>query len=443
MTTVNCPTCETANPAGQKFCGACATPLPLTCPSCGSVVTATQKFCGECATPLQTAQIAGLPRGYDAPPLSASAAAREVTPQEQRRLVTVLFCDLVGFTPLSEQLDAEELRVIQSAYFGKMAEQVERYGGTVEKYAGDAVLALFGVPVAHEDDAERAVLCALEMHDAVKPIAASFQARWTVGPAIRVGVNTGEVISGTWDASGRQEVAVTGAAVNTAARIQAAAKPGEVLVGAETMQLTGRRIAYGGRQDLVLKGKAGTVPGYSALGLREEVGERWEDAERATPLVGRERELAQILDVWMRVQGGEGGLVAIVGEPGMGKSRLAAEVIARVSTPSTRIIRGRCLSYDQEISLWLLADLIRGVFGLREAESQEGVGARLRVAIPAILVRADREAQDEAIDVLGEVLGLPPAGSLSLVRVRRSGGPPSFEVCGDFLLHCPVKCPLC
>ena len=145
------------------------------------------------------------PRGT--PPPSPPASV------EERRLVTALFCDLVGFTPLAERLDPEEIRDVQAEYFGKMAEQIERYGGTVEKYAGDAVLALFGAPIAHEDDAERAVLCALGMQEAIEPVASGARVRWGVEPSLRVGVNTGEVVSGTWNATGRQDVAVTGDAV--------------------------------------------------------------------------------------------------------------------------------------------------------------------------------------------------------------------------------------
>ncbi|MGI8826506.1 MAG: adenylate/guanylate cyclase domain-containing protein, partial [Chloroflexota bacterium] len=131
-------------------------------------------------------------------------------------------------------------RLIQAEYFDAMRRQIERYGGTVEKYAGDAVLALFGAPVVHEDDAERAVLCALGMQAAIEPVAERARQRWNVEPAIRVGVNTGDVVSGVWDTGTRRDVAVTGDAVNTAARIQAAAEPGEVLAGAETMRLTRR-----------------------------------------------------------------------------------------------------------------------------------------------------------------------------------------------------------
>jgi len=270
-------------------------------------------------------------------------------PTDERRLVTALFCDLVGFTPLSAQLDPEEVRELQAAYFGAMSRQIERYGGTVEKYAGDAVLALFGAPIAHEDDAERAVLCALGMQIAIEPVADQARERWDVQPSIRVGVNTGEVVSGVWEVGNRQDVAVTGDAINTAARIQAAGEPGEVLAGEETMRLTRRRIRYGDRRELVLKGKSGPVPAYPAVGLREQFGERWETSEGATPLVGRDREMVQLLDGWMRAQSGEGELVTLVGDAGVGKSRLMSEFLERVGGTST--IRVRCTHFTGPLAV--------------------------------------------------------------------------------------------
>ena len=348
------------------------------------------------------------------PSAPLAVTSPSVPPEEERRLVTALFCDLVGFTPLSESLDPEEVRDIQAAYFSAMSSQIERYGGIVEKYAGDAVLALFGTPVAHEDDAERAVLCALGMQAAIEPVAAMARERWQVQPSIRVGVNTGEVVSGTWDASGRQDVAVTGDALNTAARLQAAADPGDVLVGTETMRLTRRRIRYGATRGLTLKGKVGTVPAYAALGVREDFGERWEDAPRVSPLIGRDRELVQLLDAWMRAQGGEGQLLSLVGEPGVGKSRLVAETLHKLSSAghAVRIIRARCLSYGQEISLWLLADLLRTLFGIREQDGSDEIRGTLDSALRSLLADADATTHAETADVLGEVLGLPPLSSV-------------------------------
>lgn len=406
----------------MRFCGYCGTALPLVCLACGGTVPPGMRFCGHCG-----ASLAGFPSSTEvnttAPALPLASPVASTQPNgpssflapapEERRLVTALFCDLVGFTPLAEQLDPEEVRDFQAAYFAAMAEQIERYGGIVEKYAGDAVLALFGVPLAHEDDAERAVLCALGMQIAIEPVAATIRARWQLEPAIRVGVNTGEVVSGAWNASGRQDVAVTGDAVNTAARLQAAAEPGEVLVGLETMRLTRRRIRYGEHRDVTLKGKAETVPVHPALGLRERFGERWETNERATPLVGRDREMVELLDIWLRAQAGEGQLVTVIGDAGVGKSRLIAELLDKVIAGSAiRTVRARCLSYGQGISLWLIADLLRSLFGIGEEDALDEMRARLFATLPVLLTLCSADSQAEALDVLGEVLGLPPANSL-------------------------------
>jgi class 3 adenylate cyclase/tetratricopeptide (TPR) repeat protein len=352
-----------------------------------------------------------------------------VFPQEERRLVTALFCDLVGFTALSEQLDPEDVREVQAGYFSAMSSQIERYGGIVEKYAGDAVLALFGVPIASEDDAERAVLCALGMQHAIQPVADEVRRRYGAVVAIRVGVNTGEAVSGSWDASGQQQAAVTGDAINVAARLQAAGEPGGVLVGEETMRLTRRRIRFGERQELRLRGKADPVPAYSVLRIRQQVGERWNEGERAgyaTPLVGRKRELETIRTAWTRAVAGEGQLLTLVGQPGVGKSRVVMEGIERLSAEGTRpprLLRGRCLSYGQNVSLWLVANLLRSLCSLPEDSEREAVRGRITATVEEVLAGSDQTDQAIARDVLGEVLGLPPGDSLVAQagpQIRRS-----------------------
>ena len=406
-------------------------PPSRVCPSCGASLPLTQTFCGECGVPFEPGRpSAAITAPTPAPPpephpVSLAPADAPLTthqaalspgaaPAEERRLVTALFCDLVGFTPLFDRLDPEEVREIQGAYFSAMSTHITRYGGTVEKYAGDAVLALFGVPTAHEDDPERAVLCALAMQQAIGPLADSVQRQYGVGVAIRVGIDTGEVVAGSWDVTDGQEVAVTGHALNTAARIEAAADPGEVLVGRETMRLTRRRIEYGEERLLTLKGMSQPVPGYPALGIAEQVGERWETIQRATPLIGRERELAQLLELWERVTSGEGQLLTVIGEPGVGKSRLLSEGIEQIKERSTdvRLVRGRCLSYGQNISLWLIADLVRSLVGVREADGPDRVREAVTSTLDDLLNDCDAEDRREAIDVLGEVVGLAAGGSM-------------------------------
>jgi hypothetical protein len=207
-------------------------------------------------------------------------------------------------------------------------------------------------------------------------------------------------------------VAVTGDAVNTAARIQAAADAGEVLVGSETMRLTRRRIRYGERRDVTLKGKMGTVPVYRAVGLRERFGERWETSDQASPLVGRDREMVQLFEAWVRAQAGEGQLVTVIGDIGVGKSRLLAELVDRVATSTTtKVVRARCLSYGQQISLWLVADLLRNLFGIAEQDGLQEVRAKLTASLPRLLAQSDAATQADALDVVGEVLGLQPRDS--------------------------------
>jgi len=186
-----------------------------------------------------------------------------------------------------------------------------------------------------------------------------------------------------------------------------------VLVGTETMRLTRRRIRYGERRDVVLKGKIGTVPVYPALGLRERFGERWETDEGATPLIGRDREMVALLDAWVRAQGGEGQLVTLIGDAGVGKSRLVSELVDKVTAgAAVRVVRAHCLSYGQGISLWLIADLVRSVCGIGEQDALAEVQATMAVVLPALLTRCPADNQAEALDVLGEVLGLPAGDSI-------------------------------
>ena len=279
-----------------------------------------------------------------------------------RRIVSVLFCDLVGFTPLSEKLDPEEVREVQDDYFALMSAEIARFEGTVEKYAGDAVLAIFGAPIAHEDDAERAIRCALAMHDALVPLAEETLATRGVNLALRIGVNSGEVVSGLREGGGRRDYAVTGDAVNTAARYQTASEPGGVMVGEQTMRLARRAILFGEKQMLTLKGKAQPVPGYPVLGVRERLAERWELTDHIAELIGRKDELHLLRQTWEAAADGNGRAVEIAAEPGVGKSRLSAEFLGEISARGlVQIIRGRCLSYSAEVSLWLVANILRSV----------------------------------------------------------------------------------
>jgi len=254
----------------------------------------------------------------------------------QRKTVTVLFCDVTGSTELGESVDPEALRALLGRYFERMKAIVERHGGTVEKFIGDAVMAVFGVPTAHEDDALRAVRAAAEMRDALPEL----------GVQARIGVNTGMVVTGT------EERLATGDAVNVAARLEQAAEPGDVLLGEPTLALVGEAVDVEPVGPLELKGKAEHVPAHRLLQVREAPERRHE-----TRFVGRKRELALVGEAWKRASSDKRcELVTIVGDAGVGKSRLVAEVLASLELA---VVRGRCLPYGEGITYWPVVEVLK------------------------------------------------------------------------------------
>jgi len=289
----------------------------------------------------------------------------------ERKLVTVLFCDLADSTGLGERLDAEALQSVQAAYFDRMRAVVEHHGGTVEKFVGDAVLAVFGVPTLHEDDAERAVRCALEMREALVGLTDTLRPRFGVTLDVRIGIHTGEAVAGG------TELLATGDVMNTAARLEQGAARGQILVGRETMLLTNHSVAYGEEVGVDAKGKGRPVRAWPALQLPPE------PRRMRSPLVGRERELellAGALD--QAIARREPQVVIVLGEPGIGKSRLAEE-FARRAGGRAGVFRGGCLPYG-EGSLWLpLAEIVRRETGIGSADDDEEALRKLNRALAA------------------------------------------------------------
>jgi class 3 adenylate cyclase len=260
--------------------------------------------------------------------------------------VTVVFCDVTGSTELGERADPEALRAVLARYFERMKGIVEAHGGSVEKFIGDAVMAVFGVPVAHEDDALRACRAAVEMRDALPGL----------GIAGRIGVNTGEVVTGT------EERLATGDAVTVAARLEQAAHPGEVLIGAETLRLVRAAVDVGAEQPLELKGKAQPVPAYRLLAVTGEPERRF-----AAPMVGRVNELGRLQNVFAQALHDRScQLFTILGSAGVGKSRLAAEFLAGLEA---RVVRGRCLSYGEGITYWPVVEILKQLATMPEGDA--------------------------------------------------------------------------
>jgi class 3 adenylate cyclase len=262
--------------------------------------------------------------------------------------VTVVFCDLTGSTQLGESTDPEALRALLARYFERMKGIVEAHGGSVEKFIGDAVMAVFGVPVSHEDDALRACRAAVEMCDALPEL----------GIAGRIGVNTGEVVTGT------EERLATGDAVNVAARLEQAAQPGEVLIGQTTFGLVRAVAEVGNERHLELKGKAEEVSAWPLFGVTDEIERRF-----ATPMVGRATELGRLRYTFdQAVHDRSCQLFTVLGSAGVGKSRLAAEFMAALDA---RVVRGRCLSYGDGITYWPVVEILKQLDTLPEGDAAQ------------------------------------------------------------------------
>ncbi|MDQ2982663.1 MAG: AAA family ATPase [Actinomycetota bacterium] len=402
-----CPACGAENAPDARFCTACGGGLVLECPTCGHDVPAGSRFCPACGGAVEgPSTLAG----------------------EERKIVTVLFADLVDSTAHAERLDPEDLRGILSPYFAALRAEVERRGGTVEKFIGDAVMALFGAPVAHEDDPHRAVLAAVAIRDAV----AELNKRTPQADLhVRVGVNTGEAVVALGASADTGEGMAAGDVLSTCFRLQTAAPVDGILVGEGTYQATADTIDYAEMEPVVAKGKAERVPAWQVVAPRA-----LEDEAPRTPLVGRTQELDLLQSALARVRSaGTPQFVSLVGVPGIGKTRLVFELLGAIeAADGTVCLRGRSLPYGEGASFAALAEMAKSQAGilrtdpsgvaadklgtmlgelLAEPQEAEWVGEHLRtlVGLAGDLPRGDRRSESFAawrrfFEALGETAPL-------------------------------------
>jgi class 3 adenylate cyclase/tetratricopeptide (TPR) repeat protein len=358
---IACPSCGVTNPSEARFCGDCGTPLARACPQCGAEVPAGKRFCLACGASLET------------PPRHALG--------EERKVVTVLFCDLVGFTARSDRADPEDVRARLRPYHARLREDIERYGGKVEKFLGDGVMAIFGVPVAHEDDPERAVRAALRIQRSIQELN---ETQPGLDLAARVAVTTGEALV---SADPRGE-GLVGDVVNSASRLQEVAPPGGIVVGEGTYRATRDRIEYQELAPVRVKGKEAPLAIWEAQAARTRFGV---DAveESPTPFVGRETELALLKDAYARaVHDPSVQLVTITGEPGVGKTRLVRELFSYLDARPDVLAwwrQGRCLPYGEGITFWALGEIVKGQAGILESDGREEATEKLEGAVRALI----------------------------------------------------------
>ena len=398
---MRCGRCGAALEEGHLFCGDCGAPVGG-CPSCGEALTPGKRFCHACGFAL--ADVVAAPSvAAPAPPAAGAGPGRE--PAAERRVCSVLFCDVVGFTPLSEARDPEAVRELLSEYFAVARTVITRYGGVVEKFIGDAVMAVWGTPAATEGDAERAVRAALDLVSAVAELGAG---AGVPGLAARAGVVTGEVAV-TLGAVG--EGMVAGDAVNTASRVQAAAKPGQVLVDAATHRLAGSAVGFADAGEHALKGKSEPVQLWRATRVLSGVGGSQRVDGLEAPLTGRDAELRTIRELFhAAAERRVPRLVLVAGPAGVGKSRLGWEFEKYADGLKAEVWwhRGRCLSYGEGVAFWALAEIVRQRLGIAEEDPAGTAAGKLAEGL-------DRYVPDMAergyVGVrLGRLLGVAAAG---------------------------------
>lgn len=331
-----------------------------TCPNCGAPASGDARFCASCGAPL------------------AGPTA------EERKLATIVFADVIGSTEIGEQLDPERLRSVLGEYFGEMSRVIATWGGTVEKYIGDAVVAFFGVPLAREDDAVRALHAATEMLVALEQLNGGFEARHGIRLGIRIGVNTGEVLAPAGVAPGGQFL-VSGDPVNVAARLEQAAEAGSVLVGDRTWSAARDVFDFGEPVELSLKGKRAPVV---ARRLRAQIGTEQRGVRFQAPMVGRDRELQTVLGLLEEsAETASPRLAVISGPAGIGKSRLLREFIAAGTEahPDVTVLRGRCLAAGHGITFWALGEVLRAACLISLDEPSESAADKLTHTLDGLL----------------------------------------------------------
>ena len=401
-----CDVCGTENNPDRKFCRECGNPLALTCPNCDATNEPGDKFCGNCGHSLTETKTT---------PAAMPTAAPE---QPEQRFVSVLFADIVGYTALSENRDSEDVRDLLTAYFDRARDIIERFGGTVDKFIGDAVMGVWGATVAMEDDAQRAVRAALELVDMVEALGEEMGIE---GLILRAGVNSGTTSVGP---GGNERGLVVGDLVNTASRLQSIARPGTVFVGPATYEVTQRSIDYEDMGTREVKGKSESVRAYRAVRVASLVQGRIDDEVRQPPFVGRERELRLLKDGLAAIEAEERArLISIVGEAGIGKTRLAEE-FKKIIDGYTQTIYwhwGRSPSYGDGVTFWALGEIIRGRAGIVESEEPANSRTRLRTMLAQFVPdEKDREWIEPRLNGLLGLGEMPSDSRTELFAALRS-----------------------
>jgi len=400
-----CPHCAFEVAADFQFCPKCGKKLSQDCPKCGYVCPPDFLYCPKCGTGISPTPPPVLQPAVPVRPSVAQAVPQEAL-EAERRPVTILFADVVGFTSLAERLDPEELRSMMMGCFQALAEEIRRYDGFIEKFIGDAILAVFGAPVAHEDDPERAVQAALGMQARLQQVRANAGSATAGALTMRIGLNTGLVVAGTIGEG--KDYGVVGDAVNVAARIQQSGAPGQVTVSEETYRSIRRSFECRPLGAVALKGKTEPIRTFEVVGPVREQSALLQAGSSAVPLIGRNEELNQLVELFARARKGKTQLVSLIGEAGIGKSRLLAEFLSQLDTAAllgqTTLYRSDCSALGNE-AYHVFIDFFRACFALTLEDSAARARTKIVMGSDAIGVPSE-----PIIPVVEHLLGFTEKG---------------------------------
>ncbi|MFC1717186.1 tetratricopeptide repeat protein [Candidatus Poribacteria bacterium] len=377
---MKCPDCGFKNPEGMRFCGHCGSPLCNVCPNCDCSNPVEFRFCGSCGSPLtppQTGDDLAKLRKYIPSYLAKKIQQSRGRIEGERKNVTAVFADISGFTAMAETHDPEEISSIVTICHTMLGDIIYRYEGIVDKIVGDGLMAIFGTPV-HEDDPERAILASIDMQQGMAGLSQEFEENMGISLGLSIGINTGVVILGDIGTSLRLDYTVMGDVVNTAARMEEAAKSGEILVAQETYRRSAHCFDFQELGPATVKGKSQPVRIYKVLGHKEKTLRARGIEGLQSPLVGRDEEFAVCTRFVEQLMTGKGGTLLITGEAGFGKSRLTREVKEYAGSRNITWLEGKCVSYSHSINYWVFVDVLRDYLDVKNDASAVEIEREIR-----------------------------------------------------------------